>query len=116
VNTVERSFTRRSLWLFAGLLIWAANFFVTYVFTALACARGFAGNSVAGLGVIPLVTIVSSLVAILANAAVLRTALMRYRSNGGGDSLDFIAGAIATVSMAAIAWTGFTAAVGQSCR
>ncbi|HEY8509551.1 MAG TPA: hypothetical protein VIL32_14395, partial [Steroidobacteraceae bacterium] len=85
MSTVERSFTRSSLWLFAGLLIWAANFFVTYVFTAVACARGFAGNSIAGLGVIPFVTILSSVVAIMANAAVLRAALMRYRSNEGGD-------------------------------
>ncbi len=38
---MRESFSRSAFFACAGLLIWAADFLFVYVFTALACERGF---------------------------------------------------------------------------
>jgi hypothetical protein len=55
-----------------GLLVWMAAFVAVYVFAALACARGFADVSWAGLPIVTLMTLLASLLAGAATIAIVR--------------------------------------------
>ena len=51
---VARAFERDSLFsLIAGPLVWTAHFLTLYVFTAIACARGFFHHEVLGVRIVP---------------------------------------------------------------
>jgi hypothetical protein len=120
---MARSFPLTSLYIGAGLLIWAANFLVTYVFTAVACARGFASITMAGVRILVWVIVIATVSAILVAAWVAFKALSKYRARcarvGSSDPecfIHFTAAAVALLSMVAMAWTGFVAAVAFSCR
>ena len=69
---MQHRFTPTSMLLAGGLLVWMATFTFLYVFAALACARGFAHVQVAGLPLIPSVSIVTSLIAAAINAQLVR--------------------------------------------
>lgn len=120
---MERSFVRTSLYIGAGLLIWAANFLITYVFASVACARGFAITTIAGVGVVVWAIVISTFVAVLAAAWVAYKALSSYRARcarmPSPDTECFIlftTAAVAVLSLVAMGWTGFVAAVSFSCR
>lgn len=104
-------FIARSLYLAGGLLVWAANFLLTYVFTALACARGFAHHTVAGVGLVPLVTVASSLLAAGGCLLLLRRGLAS-RQRG---FIDVTAAMVALLSLIATGWTALVAAVPIHC-
>ena len=60
-----RTLERDSLFsLIAGPLVWSVHFLTLYVFTAIACARGFFHHEVLGMGIVPLVGSAVSLVAL----------------------------------------------------
>ena len=62
---VARAFERDSRFsLIAGPLVWSAHFLTLYVFTALACARGFFHDEILGIRLVPLVGSAWSLVAV----------------------------------------------------
>lgn len=114
------TFIRRSLFVLAGLLIWAAHFGFVYVFNALACARQFQGTRLFGFGVVP-VTV--GLGTALAVAAVLAVLIIALRAPGRGDdmreaSADFLrqlAVAVSLLSLMAIAWNGLPALLVPPC-
>jgi len=62
---VARAIERDSLFsLIVGPMVWVAHFLSIYVFTALACARGFFEVEALGLGIVPLVGGALTLVAV----------------------------------------------------
>jgi hypothetical protein len=120
---MARSFPLTSLYIGSGLLIWAANFLVTYVFTAVACARGFASIAIADVGIVSWVIVIATVASILVAGWIAFKALSRYRVRcaqiGAPDTdcfIHFSAAAVALISTVAMAWTGFVAAVAFSCR
>jgi hypothetical protein len=57
-------FARAIRFLCGGLLVWAALFLFTYVFAAIACARGFSYAVWFGLGVVPLLLLLGAALAL----------------------------------------------------
>jgi hypothetical protein len=123
MNTTGASngFARTLLYATAGVLIWAANFLVTYVFAAVACARGLA-TAGPGLGPVSVVTFVASALAVVANAVIIRRAWSRRAARGDPRScqgtegfIDFLAAAVASLSTIAVIWTAFVGALPGGC-
>lgn len=119
--TTANGFARPALYMTAGLLIWAANFLITYIFAAVACARGFSGIG-NGIGLISVVTFVACGIAVLGNAAVIWRAWSRRRARGDPDArqgtagfIDFIAAAVASISTVAVIWTSFVGVLPGRC-
>ena len=69
---MQHRFTPTSMLLVGGLLVWMATFTFLYVFAAVACAKGFADVRIAGLPLIPSVSVVTSLIAGAANVQLVR--------------------------------------------
>ena len=97
--------------LFAGFIIWAARFLAIYVFTALACAKGFAGASLADIGIVPAFIGAATLIALAANIWVILLGVSRVRSQPEArDEFDavpfvgYIAATVAALSIVAIVW------------
>jgi len=106
----EGAFPRAALLATGGLLVWAANFLVIYVHTALACERGHAHSTLFGVGVLPLASIIATSVSAAACGVLLVQAWRRANTEGGtpGPRL-FLArlGAIVTLlALVAIAILG----------
>jgi hypothetical protein len=79
---VARAFERDSLFsLIVGPLVWSVHFLAIYVFTALACARGFFDEQVLGIGVVPLVGSLLSLVALALIGDALYLSWHRWRGD-----------------------------------
>lgn len=74
----EQRFTAKTLYLFGGLLIWAAHFMFVYSANAIACERGLEDVTIVGAGLIPL-TIAIATVAALAAAGYVAAAAMSWR-------------------------------------
>jgi hypothetical protein len=118
----DPGFVRKSLFMIGGLLIWAAQFTMIYVFNALACARGFAGRQMLGIGVVPFVVGAVSLLALAAALAVLLAALWRRgpaRTSPEERPVDaflrYTTIAIAALSLVAIAWNAVPALIVPPC-
>lgn len=109
---MTRSFTRTTFFMLAGLLIWAANLGFTYVFAALACARGFAGMRLLGAGIVPFAVTAATLVSVVAAGALLRAGwrgCSAARRDGAAETERFIqcvASAAALLGLIAIVWNG----------
>jgi len=110
---MERSFARTALFITAGLLVWAADFLFIYVFAALACARGFDGASVLGIGVVPFASAVASAVALSLTAALVVAARRGSGRRGDGARAFTVRAALAVSALAliAIALTGMPGAL-----
>ena len=103
----------------AGLLIWAAHFTVIYGFTGLACARGLANQQVLGFGLIDVVVVGATILALLAAAAVLMRALRFANASEQAESVPFLrwtAAMSAALAMIAILWEGLPALLISGCR
>jgi hypothetical protein len=118
----DADFIRKSLFMIGGLIVWAVQFGVIYTFNALACARGFAGRQVLGIGIVPFVVSAVSLVALAATLAVLLAALRRRgpaptsREERPVDAfLRNTTVAIAALSLVAIAWNAVPAFIVPPC-
>jgi hypothetical protein len=85
-----------------GLLAWAADFLFIYVFTAIACARGYAGYTVLGAGIVPLASAVSTLLALGATAWMVVVA-QRWERTAGGDDVFAARAAPIIAALAVIA-------------
>jgi hypothetical protein len=98
------------LYLFGGLFIWALRFLAGYSFVALACARGWHAGSIAGIGVVPLVVVVLTALALAACAAILVPALLSLRrappaaAEQAPAFIHAIAATVAALGMLAILW------------
>lgn len=109
--------------LFAGLIIWAARFLAIYTFTALACAKGFAGEAVAGIGIVPAFIGAATIVALTANILVIISGLARVRAQPGpADELEpvpfigYTGAGIAGLSIVAILWESLPVLVLPVCQ
>jgi hypothetical protein len=110
---MEPRFARATLLVTAGLLVWAANFLFIYVFAALACARGYAHETVFGIGIVSFASTGSTVIAAAASCAVM-TAGMRRADAGRGVLPDeasasmFLGRLAVTVTMLALIAIAFT--------
>jgi hypothetical protein len=77
--------TQATVALFAAPLIWAADFLAIYIFTALACARHFDALTWLGIGVVPWMIGMTTLVAL---TATLTLALQSLKGAGRIHSQD----------------------------
>lgn len=105
---MESHFVGAMLRMLSGLLIWATHFVLLYVFSALACARGFWGWRWLGIGVVPWFVGVATLAAV---AAVLIVAVRSLRYAGGrlppenaSRFVHWMTAAIGGLSLLAILW------------
>ena len=84
---VLRAIERDSLFsLIAGPLIWSVHFLAIYIFTAIACARGFFDAEILGIRIVPLVGSALSLIAIALIADALYVSWRRWRGDGAGGA------------------------------
>jgi hypothetical protein len=103
-------FTPTFLYLTAGLVIWAVRFLAAYIFTALACARGWADAAVGEVGLVAAVVSLLTLVAAAGCGAILFYAavhLRRVARDPAEETVRFIhvmAGSIAALGLLAIIW------------
>ena len=67
-----------------------ADFALVYVFAAVACARGFADASVLGLPVVPLMTLLASLLAGMVTVLIARRGYQLHRAAEMDDHTRFI--------------------------
>ena len=132
---VARAFERDNLFsVIVGPLVWSAHFLSVYVFTAIACARGFFHDGILGIRTVPLVGGALTLVAIalIVDAMVLSWRRWRGRPwdgapqplppHGGNDIHSrrrFMAYAgflLAGISLIATVWQALPIVFFASCR
>jgi hypothetical protein len=103
-------FTPTFLYLTAVLVIWAVRFLAAYIFTALACARGWADAAVGALGLVPAVVSLFTLIAAAGCGAILFHAAVHLRRaprDPAEENVRFIhimAGSVAALALLAIIW------------
>lgn len=101
-------FTPTAFFIWSGLLIWLLNFLFVYVFAALACAHGFFVARVLGIGIIPFVTTLSSVLAGISTGVVSWKTLQRMRSERDADShsqfIRFLIVAAGALALVALVW------------
>lgn len=78
---MQHRFTTTTFLVVGGLLVWMANFVFVYVFAALACARGFADVNLLGLPVVPLASVLATLLAGAVTVAIVRRGRVLYRES-----------------------------------
>jgi hypothetical protein len=86
---VARAFERDSLFsLIAGPMVWVVHFLTLYIFTAIACARGFFHVEVLGLRIVLLVGGILTLIALvlILDAAVISWRRWRSEPPEGGEA------------------------------
>jgi hypothetical protein len=104
----------------AGLIAWAVQFTVIYGVTAVACARGYAGVTLLGLGVVPLTIVATTVLAFAATGVVLAWGLReRRRADADTHPTDrFLTSAtllVSGLSLVTIAWHGLPALLVPVC-
>ena len=112
----DRYFWRTAGFITGGLLVWAADFLFIYVFTELACARGFAHQAVWGIGVIPLFSAMPTVAAGCVTAAIIAAGVRRSpriklpsedrTTKAFLNSLGIIAAGLAMIALAFVALPG----------
>lgn len=103
----ERRFTVAAFRLWGGLLVWAAYFLLVYVVAALACERGFADVRVAGIDVLPFVTVAGLALSVAATAALLIVTRRgaRVEPGRGARFADLLGWTVGLLALLALAWT-----------
>ena len=91
-------FTRTTLRMFSGVIIWAVHFTAIYAFVALACARGFAQAQWLGASVVVWAVSAATIVAVAAILAMLVPALRA----AGHAFEDWMTAAVAALALVAI--------------
>ena len=74
-------FTLTSLFMCGGLLIWAADFLIVYCVAAIACAKGWVMDTVAGMPFVAFVATVVTVIAIAATVLLLLIAIRKVRAH-----------------------------------
>jgi hypothetical protein len=91
----------RTLWMSAGVLVWALHFAAVYGFTGLACARGFGASA-------PwFVAAATALAAAIAAMLVVR--------NVSSEFTRWMTAALAAAALIAIVWEGLAALLVPTC-
>jgi hypothetical protein len=115
---VQHPFAATTLFIWSSLLIWIADFLFVYVLAALACARGFVHVELFGIGIVPLLTTSSTVLAGLATGGVMLVAAGRVRREEAADpNTQFIRsvtlGASALV-LVALVWLALPPLIAQA--
>ena len=102
-------FARTIRFLCGGLLVWAALFLFTYVFAAIACARGFSYALWLGLGVVPFVLLLAAgsalgVLYVIAHRADRLQDRIARRSDDTRRVVAHVATMVCTLALIAIAW------------
>lgn len=84
--------------IFGGLLIWAADFVVTYGLAAIACARGLAGWP------LPWILTGIHVLAVIGIVMLLRRAVTRDHGTGNAALVRFLCVTLSTLALLAILW------------
>ncbi len=116
----QRSPMARLFAMTAGLLAWAAQFTVIYAVTAVICARGYGGESLAGFGIVPLTIVIATLLALGATALLLVLALRERRrladdADANAQFVNYLTLIIAGFSLVAIVWQGLPGLIVPAC-
>ena len=116
-------FTPTFLYMLAGLIVWSVRFLVVYSFTAIACSRGWAGETLAGIGIVPLVVSVLTLASILGCIAVLARAVprldFRWPDQDAEENTRFVhyvAATVAALALLAVIWETLPVFLVPVCR
>jgi hypothetical protein len=109
MNAAPLHFARAVRFLCGGLLVWAALFLITYVFAAIACARGFPQTVWLGLSVVSLLLLLAAALALGALHAIARRADrlqdgIARRSDDTRRVVAQIALAVCALALIAIVW------------
>ncbi|HEX2554989.1 MAG TPA: hypothetical protein VHL98_14915 [Microvirga sp.] len=111
----------RLLFAAGGFVAWAAQFAVIYGVAGVACARGYGGVTLLGIGLVPFAILAATLLALAATALVTLAAMReRWRMNERTDPADrflntaaLLVGGLAAVS---ILWQGLPALIVPACQ
>ncbi len=96
-------FTATAVFICGGMLIWAIDFLALYVIAAIACAKGFASATVAGMPIVAFVGTLLTIGAVVGTIVLLRIGTRRLADNGRLDeSLRFIYFLVAAIGMLAL--------------
>lgn len=95
----QHRFSRTAFLIWSALLIWIATFLIAYVVAALACAHQFADRHLLGIGLVPAVTVLCSLLATLALAYVVGRALQRRHTDASTSFICFVVVATGAVAL-----------------
>lgn len=108
-----------TLRMLSGALIWASHFAVIYIFTALACARGFWDSSWLDIGVVAWVIGAATLAAVLAASAISVQAMRAARNQAAQENaarfVHWMTAAIAGLSLVAIIWEAVPVLIVPAC-
>jgi hypothetical protein len=104
------------------MIVWAAHFLVVYVVNAIACERGWIGETLLGWPLVPTLVLGATAVALIAVAVVGLRAWRRLgHSLAGQEGEDdpqftvWLTAAITLLSAVAILWAGVPAVIVQPC-
>jgi hypothetical protein len=100
----------------AGFVVWGLHFLVVYVFAAVACAGGLAGQQLLGMGIIPTVTLAATVIALAANAVIAASNLPGRRPDGLSSFVRWFTIATALGSSVAVLLNAVPVLLLQDCR
>lgn len=103
-----------------GLIAWAAQFTVIYGVAAVACARGYAGESLFGIGLVPLTILAATVIALAATGLVVMKAArdrkrMDERVHPTDRFLNTTTLLVGGLSLVTILWHGLPALIVPAC-
>jgi hypothetical protein len=109
MNAAPLHFARAVRFLCGGLLVWAAVFLFTYVFGAIACARGFSYALWLGVSVVPLLLLLVAALSLGALHVIARRADrlqdgIARRSDDTRRVVAHVAIAVCGLALIAIVW------------
>lgn len=101
-------FSRVSIRMFSGVLIWAAHFFVIYSVTAIACERGRPDAGWPGIGLVPWVIGLATAAAVATAGWItvrsLRAASRPAETDQTSHFVDWMTASLCTLALIAIVW------------
>ncbi len=103
-----------------GLIAWAAQFTVIYGVASVACARGYAGVSVFGIGLVPLTILTATVLALAATVLVVMKAArdrkgMDERTHPTDRFINITTLLVGGLSLVTIVWHGLPALIVPAC-
>ena len=118
----ETGFIPKSLLMVGGMIVWAAQFALIYVFNTLACTRHFAGFELMGVAVGPLFVMGAALAAVAATLGIFLVAFWRrgparptQNSSSADDFMRYTTMTIAGLACVAIIWNGIPSLLVPPC-
>ena len=112
-------FTRTFLYMLGGLIVWAVRFLAVYIFTALACARGWAEAELAGIGLVPASIVLATLLGVGACLVLIVHARRRIALRPEGDDnarfVHAVAALVAGIAIVAMVWETVPAFLVTAC-